>query len=85
MLTDLGCLIPLSQVAIRVMESETMLSEFGIIVLLGTSTFVLFTLSLYALVADTELLPFLKRLLDFSHRDRADFGTYFDEHTGLRD
>ena len=62
-----------------------MLSAFGIIVLLGTSTFVLFVLSLYALVTDTELLPFLKRLLDFTRRDRADFGNYFDEYTGLRD
>lgn len=62
-----------------------MLSEFGIIVLLGVSTFVLFILSLYALVTDTELLPSLKRLLGFSHRDRADLAKYFDEHTSLRD
>jgi len=62
-----------------------MLSEFGIIVLLGTSTFVLFILSLYALMTDTELMAFLKRLLDFSHHDRADLGTYLDEYTSLRD
>lgn len=62
-----------------------MLSEFGIIVLLGTSTFVLFILSLYALVTDTELLASLKRLFAFNHRARTDFGKYFDEHTSLRD